>query len=91
MGNNVYAGNLPHSIGEAELKELFEQKWKINSVNVIRDNETGKSRGFAFVDMSTEADAPKRISTEDAAVTAAGDEKAKHSLIKAFIRFPRGF
>ena len=61
MGKNVYVGNLPHSIGEAELKELFEQKGKVDSVTVIRDNDTGRSRGFAFVDMSTEEDALKAI------------------------------
>ena len=61
MGKNVYVGNLPHSIGEAELKELFEQKGKVDSVTVVRDNDTGRSRGFAFVDMSTEEDALKAI------------------------------
>jgi len=61
MGKNVYVGNLPHSIGEAELKELFEQKGNVDSVTVIRDNDTGRSRGFAFVDMSTEEDARKAI------------------------------
>lgn len=61
MGKNVYVGNLPHSIGEAELKELFEQKGKVDSVTVIRDNDTGRSRGFAFVDMETEEDARKAI------------------------------
>ena len=61
MGKNVYVGNLPHSIGEAELKELFEQNGNVDSVTVIRDNDTGRSRGFAFVDMSTEEDARKAI------------------------------
>jgi cold-inducible RNA-binding protein len=61
MGKNVYVGNLPHSVGEAELKELFEQKGNVESVTIIRDNDTGRSRGFAFVDMSTEEDARKAI------------------------------
>ena len=61
MGKNVYVGNLPHSIGEAELKELFEQKGKVDSVTIIRDNDTGRSRGFAFVDMASEEDARKAI------------------------------
>ncbi len=61
MGKNVYVGNLPASMGEAELKELFEQKGAVDSVTVIRDNDTGRSRGFAFVDMSTEEDARKAI------------------------------
>ena len=61
MGKNVYVGNLPMTMGEAELKELFEQKGTVDSVNVIRDNETGRSRGFAFVEMATEEDARKAI------------------------------
>lgn len=61
MGKNVYVGNLPRSIGEAELKELFEQKGNVDSVTVIRDYDTGMSRGFAFVDMSSEEDARKAI------------------------------
>ena len=61
MGKNVYVGNLPMTMGEAELKELFEQKGAVDSVTVIRDNETGRSRGFAFVDMATEEDARKAI------------------------------
>jgi cold-inducible RNA-binding protein len=61
IGKNVYVGNLPHSIGEEELKELFERKGNVDSVTVIRDNDTGRSRGFAFVDMSTEEDARKAI------------------------------
>jgi cold-inducible RNA-binding protein len=61
MGKNVYVGNLPVTMGEAELKELFEQKGAVDSVNVIRDNETGRSRGFAFVEMATEEDALRAI------------------------------
>jgi RNA recognition motif-containing protein len=61
MGKNVYVGNLPHSTGEAELKALFEDKGSVDSVTVIRDNDTGRSRGFAFVDMTTEEDARKAI------------------------------
>lgn len=61
MGKNVYVGNLPVSMGEAELKELFEQKGAVDSVTVIRDYDTGRSRGFAFVDMETDEDALKAI------------------------------
>jgi len=61
MGKNVYVGNLPLSLGEGELKELFEQKGTVDSVNIIRDYDTGRSRGFAFVEMATEEDALKAI------------------------------
>jgi cold-inducible RNA-binding protein len=61
MGKNVYVGNLPASMGEDELKGLFEQQGAVDSVTVIRDYQTGRSRGFAFVDMATEEDARKAI------------------------------
>jgi len=61
MGKNVYVGNLPISVGEDELKELFDQKGNVDSVTIIRDYNTGRSRGFAFVDMVTEEDATKAI------------------------------
>ena len=61
MGKNIYVGNLPLSVGEAELKELFEQQGAVDSVKIIRDYDTGRSRGFAFVEMPTEEDALKAI------------------------------
>jgi RNA recognition motif-containing protein len=54
----LYVGNLPFSATEAEIRSLFEQHGKVDSVKIINDRETGKPRGFAFVDMSsTEAQA----------------------------------
>jgi cold-inducible RNA-binding protein len=61
MGKNVFIGNLAFSVGEAQLKELFEQKGTVDSVTVMRDANTGKSRGFAFVNMATEEEAQKAI------------------------------
>jgi cold-inducible RNA-binding protein len=61
MGKNIFVGNLCASVGEAQLKELFAQKGSVDSVTVMRDVETGRSRGFAFVDMTTEDDARKAI------------------------------
>jgi RNA recognition motif-containing protein len=61
MGKNIFVGNLPFSLGEAELKALFEQKGKVDSVTVMRDTETGRSRGFAFVEMASEEEAAKAI------------------------------
>jgi len=49
----LYVGNLPFSATEAEIRGLFEQHGKVDSVKIINDRETGKPRGFAFVDMST--------------------------------------
>jgi len=61
MGKNIFVGNLSTSVGEAQLKDLFAQKGSVDSVTVMRDIDTGRSRGFAFVDMTTEDDARKAI------------------------------
>lgn len=47
----LYVGNLPYSAGEEELRELFEQHGTVVSVSVVMDRETGRSRGFGFVEM----------------------------------------
>jgi cold-inducible RNA-binding protein len=57
----IFVGNLPFSIGETELKELFAQKGEIDSVTVMRDRDTGRSRGFAFLDMPSDEQAQKAI------------------------------
>lgn len=61
MGKNIFVGNLSFSVGEAQLQELFEQKGSVDSVTVMRDANTGRSRGFAFVNMATEEEAQKAI------------------------------
>ncbi|MGI9332983.1 MAG: RNA recognition motif domain-containing protein [Gammaproteobacteria bacterium] len=58
----LYVGNLPWSATEDELRELFSACGEINSINIITDRDTGRSRGFCFVDMD-KADAAKAIST----------------------------
>ena len=61
MGRKLYVGNLPYEIGEAELQELFSRAGAVDSVNVMRDQATGRARGFAFVEMSTEEGAATAI------------------------------
>ena len=61
MSRKIFVGNLPFSMGEAELRELFEQKGAVDSVTVMRDVDTGRSRGFAFVEMASEESARKAI------------------------------
>lgn len=53
MSKRLYVGNLPFSATESELRDLFEKHGEVTSVNVITDRETGRSRGFAFVEMDT--------------------------------------
>ena len=61
MGRKIFVGNLAFSVGEAELRQLFEQKGAVEAVTVMRDTGTGRSRGFAFVEMATDEDAQKAI------------------------------
>ena len=48
----MYVGNLPWSVGDAELSELFAEFGTVESASVITDRESGRSRGFGFVEMS---------------------------------------
>ncbi len=61
MGRKLYVGNLPYTTTEDELRELFTQAGAVDTVNVVRDNATGRARGFAFVEMATDDDAQKAI------------------------------
>jgi RNA recognition motif-containing protein len=53
---NLYVGNLPWTTTDTELKDLFSQHGEVNSTNIIQDRETGRSRGFGFVEMDQGAD-----------------------------------
>ena len=61
MGTKLYVGNLSYDTKEAELQELFAQVGPVSSVALPTDRETGRMRGFAFVEMTTEADAQTAI------------------------------
>ena len=61
MGRKLYVGNLPYETGEAELQELFARSGTVESVRVMRDAATGRARGFAFVEMSTDQEAQAAI------------------------------
>jgi RNA recognition motif-containing protein len=63
MGRKLYVGNLPYETGEAELQDLFGRAGSVESVNVMRDQATGRARGFAFVEMSTDEEAQTAITT----------------------------
>ncbi len=54
MTKTIYVGNLPFSITEQELRELFSQHGTVHSVKLITDQRTGRSRGFGFVEMDDE-------------------------------------
>ena len=61
MSRKLYVGNLPYEIGETELEELFAKAGAVESVTVMRDQATGRARGFAFVEMGSDADAQAAI------------------------------
>ena len=63
MNRKLYVGNLPYETTETDLQTLFAQAGAVESVQVMRDRDTGRARGFAFVEMSTEADAQNAVST----------------------------
>ena len=62
MGNRLYVGNLPYDTNEDDLTNLFSGAGTVSSVNVVRDRETGRARGFAFVEMANDQDAQNAIS-----------------------------
>ena len=65
LGKKLYVGNLPFSATEGEIKELFERHGPVDKVSVITDRETGRPRGFAFVEMREGADADNAIQALD--------------------------
>jgi len=56
---NLYVGNLPHSTTEPQLRTLFEAHGKVERINIVVDKETGRSKGFAFVEMKEASEADK--------------------------------
>jgi len=61
MGRKLYVGNLPYSASEQTLQETFSQFGTVDSTNVITDRDTGQSKGFGFVEMSTDSEAQRAI------------------------------
>jgi RNA recognition motif-containing protein len=61
MSRRLYVGNLPYETGEHDLQELFGRAGTVENVKVMRDMATGRARGFAFVEMSTDAEAERAI------------------------------
>lgn len=61
MGRRLYVGNLPYSATDDELNELFSRAGAVANVHVMRDQATGRARGFAFVEMTTDEGAQKAI------------------------------
>lgn len=74
MSKKIYVGNLPFSYTESDIRSLFVPHGEVASVNVIMDRETGRPRGFAFVEMEREESAKSAIRSLD------GSEREGRSL-----------
>jgi len=63
MEKKLYVGNLSYNTTETELRDLFSQAGTVASVELIKDRDTGSSKGFAFIEMGSQSEAEKAIST----------------------------
>ena len=61
MGKKLYVGNLTYGVSDSDLEQLFSQFGTVQSAQVIQDRDTGRSKGFGFVEMDTEAQAQAAI------------------------------
>jgi RNA recognition motif-containing protein len=61
MGKKLYVGNLGYSVSDSDLQQLFEAHGTVESAQVIMDRDTGRSKGFGFVEMKTEQEAQTAI------------------------------
>ena len=62
MGTRLYVGNLPYETDEAELRRMFEADGRsVTQVSIVTDRDTGRPRGFAFVEMANQSDAQAAI------------------------------
>jgi RNA recognition motif-containing protein len=65
MSRKLYVGNLPFETQESDLQSLFEQAGQVSSVTVMRERDTGRARGFGFVEMASDGDAQNAIQQFD--------------------------
>jgi len=68
MGKRLYVGNLPFSATDQSLMQMFQQAGQVESARIVTDRDTGRNKGFGFVEMSTEqeaADAIKKFNGSD--------------------------
>jgi RNA recognition motif-containing protein len=88
METKLYVGNLSYSTTEEELRELFGQAGPVASVELIKDRDTGNSKGFAFVEMTNQSDAEKAISMFNG--TSVSNRSIKVNIARPREERPRG-
>ncbi len=79
---NIYVGNLSHDVTEEDLKEAFKAFGEVETVKLIKDNDTGRSKGFGFVEMSDNANA-------QSAIDGLNDKELKGRALKVNMARPR--
>lgn len=79
---NLYIGNLSYDVTEEELRAAFQQYGNVTSVAIIRDRNTGKSRGFGFVEMATDEEG-------QAAVNGLNGQELKGRTLKVSVAYPK--
>ena len=86
MGKKLYVGNLSYEVSSSDLEQMFSPHGTIESADVIMDRDTGRSKGFGFVEMSSDSEAQAAISALD------GQEQGGRALKvnEAKPRQPRG-
>jgi cold-inducible RNA-binding protein len=82
MAVNLYIGNLPYSIDEDSLRQMFTPYGTVDSAKVIKDRQTGRSKGFGFVEMGSQAEA-------DAAIKALNETAVDGRNIKVNLAKPK--
>lgn len=61
----IYVGNINYSLGEDDVRKIFDVIGKVDAIKIVRDKRTGKSKGFAFLDMNNKKEAMEAIKTLD--------------------------
>ena len=94
MSRKLYVGGLPYSATKERLEELFSEHGNVESATVITDRDTGRSRGFGFVEMESGGEAQKAISALngtdlDGRTLTVDEAKPRGELIAWFRRRPR--
>ena len=82
MGKKLYVGNLSYDVTDADLQKLFEPHGAVQSAQVIMDRDSGRSKGFGFVEMDSDAQA-------QAAITALNDHEVDGRTLKVNEARPR--
>jgi cold-inducible RNA-binding protein len=75
MGKKLYVGNLPYNMSDSDLQQMFSAHGTVQSAQVVMDRDTGRSRGFGFVEMASDQDAQAAIAALN------GQDKEGRSLV----------